>query len=80
MAIIRDYPATIRAINNCFGKIVSDITRVQSYFNNEEDTDGFGDLEFKFMDNSYLTLTGLGDAESIVAYNDKIKIPKPYNN
>jgi len=51
--------------------------RVQYYFNDEEDTDGFGDLELVLDDNTYLTLLGAGDATSIRAANAKANIPEP---
>lgn len=75
----RDNLATLIAIKNCIGKTVLDISRVQSYFNDIEDSDGFGDLEFHFTDNSFLTLTGIGDAESIKATNEKAHIPEIFN-
>lgn len=75
----RDNLATFTAIKNCIGKTVLDISRVQSYFNDIEDSDGFGDLEFHFTDNSFLTLTGIGDAESIKATNGKANIPETFN-
>lgn len=79
MKLTRDYPATIKAIKNCIGKTVSDVARVQYYFNDQEDDDGFGDLEITFDDNSFLTLTGIGDAESIKVNNKKAEIHKTYN-
>ena len=79
MEISKVNQSTIRAIRSCIGKTVSDIARVQCYFNDHEDEDGFGDLEIKFSDDSYLTLLGIGDAESIKAVNRKAKIPEPFN-
>ncbi|TAL62234.1 MAG: hypothetical protein EPN85_03090 [Bacteroidetes bacterium] len=75
MTGIPDHTATVKAIANCIGKTVSGIARVQFYYDNREDTDGMGDLEFTFDDNSYLTLSGLGDAESIKASNKNADIP-----
>jgi|GEM_PF-3176316 hypothetical protein len=75
----RDHISTISAIRNCVGKTVSDVARVQYYFNDQEDNDGFGDLEITFDDKSHLTLTGIGDAESIKADNKKAEIYKTYN-
>jgi len=75
MTIIRDNPATLTAIKNCIGKTISDISRVQYYFNEKENEEGDGILEFSFNDNSYLTLTELGDGESMLAYNEKANIP-----
>lgn len=74
MIIKKEHPATIIAFRNCIAKVVSDISRVQYYFNDQEDEDGLGDLQIKFTDNSYLTLSGIGDAESIKAVNEKAKI------
>ncbi len=74
MIIKKDNPATINAFRNCIAKVVSDISRAQYYFNDQEDKDGLGDLQIKFTDNSYLTLSGIGDAESIKAVNEKAKI------
>jgi hypothetical protein len=71
--------ATLLVIKNCIGKTVSDIARIQYYYNDREDLDGFGDLEITFIDNSFLTLTGLGDAESIKAISEKADIPKMFN-
>lgn len=79
MTIKKDYSATINAFRNCIGKVVSDISRVQTFINDQEDEDGFGDLQIQFTDNSYLTLTGIGDAESINANNEKAKIYEPYD-
>jgi hypothetical protein len=79
MTVTRDYTSTIRAIRNCVGKTVSDVARVQYYFNDQEDNDGFGDLEITFDDNFHLTLTGIGDAESIKADNKKAEIYNTYN-
>ena len=78
MTITKDNPATINTIKDCIGKTVLDIFRIQSYFNDKEDTDGFGDLEISFNDNSNLTLTGVGDAESIRADNKKADVPEPF--
>lgn len=78
MTITRNYSATIEAITNCIGKTVLDVARVQYYFNNQE-SDGFGNLEITFSDNSYLTLMGLGDAESIQADNKKAEIYQTFN-
>src|ERR1017187_2349935 len=75
MAIIKNFPATVTAIKNCIGKSVLNIARVQSFINDEENTDGFGDLEIIFKDNSYLTLSGIGDGESIRAVNKVANIP-----
>lgn len=79
MTTSRDYSATIKAISNVIGKTVSDVARVQYYFNNLEDDDGFGNLEITFSDNSYLTLMGFGDAESIKAQNHKAIIYETFN-
>lgn len=79
MTITRDHPATINAITNCISKTVSDVARVQYYFNDKEDDDGLGNLEITFSDNSYLTLTGTGDAESIKAYNNNAIIYETFN-
>ncbi len=79
MTITRDHTATIKAIRNCIGKTVSGVTRVQYYFNDQEDEDGLGDLEITFSDNFYLTLMGLGDAESIQADNNNAIIYETFN-
>lgn len=79
MTITRDHSATIKAIKDCIGKTVSGVARVKYYFNEQEDDDGFGNLEITFSDNSYLTLMGLGDAESIQADNNKAIIYETYN-
>jgi hypothetical protein len=71
------YHETLNALLNCFKKTILDVNRVQSYFNDEENIDGHGDLEFIFEDNSYLTLSGVGDAESIRATNDKAIVHEP---
>lgn len=78
MTIAKDSRATIQAIKNCIGKTVSDIARVQSYFNDHENNEGFGDLEFTFTDSSHLTLKGFGDSESIYADNKKAEIYKTF--
>ncbi len=70
-SIIRDYPSTINAIKNCIGKTVSGLSIGMYYYNNEVDDEYSGNLEISFSDNSYLTLMGLGDAESIKADNNK---------
>ena len=75
----KDYPDTINALKNCIGKTIKNLTRIQSYFNDNEDDDGFGDLELMFTDNSYLTLSGEGDATSIRANNTIAKVPKTFN-
>lgn len=71
--------ATISAIRSCIGKNVSSIARIQYYFNNVEDDDGYGDLEIIYNDSSYLTLSGIGDAESIKAHNQKAIIPETFH-
>ena len=76
---MRDDQATITAIKNCIDKTVSDVSRIQYYFNDREDSDGFGNLEFHFTDSSFLTLAGIGDAESIEAVNEKANLPKTFN-
>jgi hypothetical protein len=73
----KDYLATIKAIKNCIGKTVSDIARVQYYYNDQEDQDGFGDLEITFSDSSHLTLKGF-DADSIKGENILAEIPKTF--
>jgi len=79
MTITRDYLATIKAIKNCIGKTVSGVARVQSFFNDQEDNDGFGDLEITFNDRFFLTLSGIGDAQSIKADNKKAEVYQTYN-
>lgn len=64
-----NHSATIEAIRNCIGKSVLGISRIQYYFNDEENQDGFGDLEISVSDDLFLTLTRHGDAESIKAKN-----------
>jgi len=66
-------------IQNSIGKTVHNIVRVQTFFNDEEDADGFGDLELTFTDNTNLTLLGVGNADSIAVSNCKITTPKTYN-
>ncbi len=78
MTIKRGSSTTIKAIQNSIGKTVFAISRIQSYFNDQEDEDGMGDLVFTFSDQTYLTLTGVGDAESIKAFNDPAKIHAPF--
>ncbi len=79
MTITNNNTGTIKAIKNCIGKVVSEVARVQYYFNDQEDDEDFGDLEIKFTDNTYLTLTGIGDAESIKAENKEAEIYDAYN-
>jgi hypothetical protein len=74
-----EYSQTINSIKNCIGKRVSDVARIQYYFNDEEDSDGFGNLEITFADNSFLTLKGVGDAESIMADNKKAEVYEAFN-
>jgi hypothetical protein len=78
MAIRKDHQGTFNAIKTCLGKTVCGIGRIQSYFNGNENEDGFGDLEIRFEDNSFLTLTGMGDADSIKAVNESAIIPEPF--
>jgi hypothetical protein len=66
---------SITAIKNCIGMSIFNIARVQSFFNDKENEDGFGDLEIVFKDNLYLTLSGIGDGESIKAENKEADIP-----
>ena len=75
----RNNSETIAAIKNCIGKIVDDVSRVQYFFNDKENSEGIGDLEFTFSDKHILSLLGIGDAESIKAINVKIDIPIAYN-
>ena len=65
-------------LRSCIGKELLEINRVQFYFNDIEQCDGDGDLEFLFADNSYLSLTGSGDAESILAKNDSVIVPETF--
>jgi hypothetical protein len=74
-----EYSQTIKSIKNCIGKRVSDVARIQYYFNDQEDSDGFGNLEITFADNSFLTLKGVGDAESIMADNKKGEVYETFN-
>ena len=71
MTIIRDYSSTINAIKNCIGKTVFGLAYGMYYFNDETDDECSCNLEISFSDNSYLTLMGLGDGESIKADNHK---------
>ena len=70
---------TLNALINCLGKTVLDVSRVQYYFDEKEYIDGFGDLEFTFTDNTHLSISGVGDAETIKALNDKLVVPEPFN-
>ncbi len=79
MTKTEDCIETIKSIQNCIGKTVMEIARVQTYLNDQEDEDGFGDLEIKFVDNLYLSLVGNGDAETIKADNKKVTEPKSFN-
>ena len=78
MSIKIDPQATIQAIRNCIGKVVVDIVRVQYFYNDMEDNDGFGDLEITFVGDFHLTLIGGGDADSMMAENVKADIPKTF--
>ena len=62
------------AIKNCIGKTLLSVSRIQSYYNDKEDKESMGDLEFTFNDGLFLTLKGAGDAESIKAENTKGEI------
>jgi len=79
MTKTKDCTETIKSIQNCIGKTVLGVARVQTYLNDQEDEDGVGDLEIKFVDNSFLSLTGKGDAETIKADNKKLTEPKSFN-
>ena len=74
MTIAKDTSATLEAIKICIGKTIAGISRVQYFFNETEDKDGFGDLEITFTDNSFLTLSGAGDDVSIRATNKRSDI------
>jgi hypothetical protein len=67
-----------QAIENCFGKTVSGISRIQNFFNNIEDRDGLGDLLIHFDTDCFLRLQNYGDAESIMAENSQGEVPESF--
>ena len=79
MSITREPQATIRAIRNCIGKVVIDVARVQYFYNDMEDNEGYGDLEIIFARDFHLTLSGGRNPDSMTAENLKADIPSSFH-
>ena len=73
-----DHMDHLKAFKNYIGKTVMEISHCKYFYNDEPDSEADGDLEARFDDGSVLTLSILGDGESMVAKAEPMNIPDSF--
>ena len=73
-----DHMDHLKAFKGFIGKTVMAMSHCKYYYNDKPDSEADGDLEIKFIDGSVLTLSILGDGESIVAKAEPMSIPESF--
>jgi len=75
---LTDHIDHLKAFKIFIGKSVCAVSHCQYFYNGKPDSEADGDLELKFDDESILTLSILGDGETMIAKAEPMNIPDSF--